>query len=138
MKINEILKESYMDDVAEARSKAKKDDFDDWDDEPVVDADQDKVKHLVVQLRTALDFDGDYAISFKDGSKAKLSVDDINLFLKKYQSVKPADREKMQTIASESKDKFMKVVQLFKGEAMPKSKYDSMTHDRSGGPTIYI
>jgi hypothetical protein len=120
MKIQEILKE------------AKNREIDDWDDdEPVADADQDKVKHLVMQLRSALDVDGNYAISFKDGSKAKLPVSDINLFLRKYEMVKPADKEKMQDVAGMSKDHFDKVVKFFKGEARPKSPYDNMAPSKN-------
>ncbi len=127
MKIEEILLE------------AKNKEIDDWDDEdePVADADSDKVKHLVMQLRSALDVDGNYAISFKDGSKAKLPVSDINLFLRKYEMVKPADKEKMQDVASMSKDHFDKIVKFFKGEIRPKSQYDGMAPSKSGGPTYY-
>jgi hypothetical protein len=112
------------------------DDFDD-DDEPVADADSDKVKHIVMQLRSALDFDGDYAINFKDGSKAKLPAEDINLFLRKYETVMPADKETMQNIGGQSKEGFDKIVKFFKGQARPKSPYDNMTPSKSGGPTYY-
>lgn len=124
MKIQEILKEAR--------------EIDDWDEEEQVpDADSDKVKHLVMQLRSALDVDGNYPISFKDGSKAKLPVEDINLFLQKYEMVKPADKEKMQDVAGLSKDHFDKVVKFFKGEVRPKSPYDNMAPSKSGGPTYY-
>lgn len=125
MKIQEVLNEAR--------------EIDDWDDEEeqVVDADSDKVKHLVMQLRSALDVDGNYPISFKDGSKAKLPVEDINLFLQKYEMVKPADKEKMQDVAGMSKDHFDKVVKFFKGEARPKSPYDNMTPSKSGERTHY-
>lgn len=112
------------------------DDFDD-DDEPVVDADSDKVKHIVMQLRSALDFDGDYAINFKDGTKAKLPVEDINLFLRKYESVKPADKETMQNVGGQNKEGFDKIVKFFKGQARPRSPYDNMAPSKSGGPTYY-
>jgi hypothetical protein len=115
MKIQEVLNEAY-DPFA----------VDGEDDDKVVDADQDKVKHLVVQLRSALDFDGDTPIHFKDGTRAKVPVEDINLFLRKYESVKPADREKMQELASASKDNFARVVKFFKGQAMPGSIYTGM------------
>jgi hypothetical protein len=125
MKINEILNEVY-DPFA----------MDDDEDDIPVDADQDKIKHLVMQLRTALDFDGKKPIHFKDGTKVELPVSDINLFLRKYESVKPLDREKMQDLASASKENFEQVINFFKGEAMPKSPYDGMTHSRNT-PTEY-
>ena len=112
------------------------DDFDD-DDEPVADADSDKVKHIVMQLRSALDFDGDYAINFKDGTKAKIPVEDINLFLRKYETVKPADKETMQNVGGQNKEGFDKIVKFFKGQARPKSPYDNMTPSKSGGATYY-
>jgi len=90
----------------------------------------------VMQLRTALDFDGEKPIHFKDGSKTKIPVSDINLFLRKYESVKPLDREKMQDLASASKENFDKVVNFFKGEAMPKSPYDNLPRSRNA-PTEY-
>jgi hypothetical protein len=125
MKINEILNEVY-DPFAK----------DDEEDNISVDADQDNIKHLVMQLRASLDFDGKKPIHFKDGSKVELPIGDINLFLRKYESVKPQAREKMQDLASVSKENFEQVVNFFKGEAMPKSPYDGMTHSRNA-PTEY-
>lgn len=127
----------YLADVTHTPTN-EADDFDDFDDdEPVADADSDKVKHIVMQLRSALDFDGDYAINFKDGSKAKLPAEDINLFLRKYETVMPADKETMQNIGGQSKEGFDKIVKFFKGQARPKSPYDNMTPSKSGGATYY-
>jgi len=125
----------YLADVTHTPTN-EADDFDD-EDEPVADADSDKVKHIVMQLRSALDFDGDYAINFKDGSKAKLPAEDINLFLRKYETVMPADKETMQNIGGQSKEGFDKIVKFFKGQARPKSPYDNMTPSKSGGATYY-
>ena len=128
----------YLADVTHTPTNEAKDfdDFDD-DDEPVADADSDKVKHIVMQLRSALDFDGDYAINFKDGTKAKIPVEDINLFLRKYETVKPADKETMQNIGGQNKEGFDKIVKFFKGQARPKSPYDNMAPSKSGGMTYY-
>jgi hypothetical protein len=124
MKINEILREAQ--------------EFDDWeDDEPAPDADKDKVKHIVMQMRAALDVEGNYPISFNDGTKTKLPISDINLFLRKYETVKPADKEKMQQLASASKEGFDRVVKLFKGEARPKDAYSPDIRSRQGGFTQY-
>jgi hypothetical protein len=129
----------YLADVTHTpTNEAKNREIDDWDeDEPVADADQDKVKHLVMQLRSALDVDGNYAISFKDGSKAKLPVEDINLFLRKYETVMPANKETMQNVGGQNKEGFDKIVKFFKGQARPKSPYDNMAPSKSGGPTYY-
>lgn len=126
MKIKEIMLEA---------KEAEFDDFD--DDEPVVDADSDKVKHLVMQLRSALDVEGNFPISFKDGTKAKLPMADILLFLRKYETVKPADKETMQNVGGQSKEGFDKIVKFFKGQARPKDTYSPDVRSRSGGPTYY-
>jgi hypothetical protein len=130
--------DAHLADVKHTATNEAKDfdDFDD-DDEPVADADSDKVKHIVMQLRSALDLDGDYAINFKDGTKAKIPAEDINLFLRKYETVMPADKETMQNIGGQSKEGFDKIVKFFKGQARPKSPYDNMTPSKSGGPTYY-
>lgn len=97
MKIQEIL---------EAKKLNKGlDDLDDID-EPTVDADQDKVPHIVMQLRKALDVQGDYPVTFKDGKKYKLKLKDIDHFLHIYDRLKPMDRESMQNIASKDIDGF--------------------------------
>ena len=72
MKIQEILEAKQL--------KKGMDDFDDMD-EPAADADQDKVPHIFMQLRKAVDVDGNYPITFKDGKKAKLPMDAIVGFI---------------------------------------------------------
>jgi len=97
MKIQEIL---------EAKKLNKNlDDLDD-NDEPAVDADQDKIPHIVMQLRKASDVEGDYPVTFKDGKKYKLKLKDIEHFLHVYDRLKPIDREAMQNIASKDIDGF--------------------------------
>jgi hypothetical protein len=96
MKIQEILMEKAK------KNKEKIDDLDlDDVDEPEVDADQDKVPHLVMQLKKALDVNGDYPITFKDGKKIKIALKDIKEFLSKYNMLKPYDREEMQKLAGQ-------------------------------------
>jgi hypothetical protein len=113
MKIQEIL---------EAKKLTKDmDDFDDVD-EPAVDADQDKIPHIVMQLRKALDVDGDYPITFKDGKKFKLKLNDIMKFLKKYLSLKPMDRDTMQNMASVNIDGFHKALDTELAEPLVKHK----------------
>jgi hypothetical protein len=101
MKIQEILEAKQL--------KKGMDDFDDMD-EPAPDADQDKVPHIVMQLRKALDVHGDYPVTFKDGKKFKLKLHDIKKFLEKYLSLKPSERDTMQTMAAANIDGFHKAL----------------------------
>lgn len=104
MKIQEVL---------ESKKKQlpmiQPDDFDDTDEIPD-DPDLDKIPHIVMQLRSALDVDGDRKIHFKDGSKIKLSPDTIKSFLLKYLELRPNEREKMQNMASKSEDGFIEAL----------------------------
>lgn len=111
MKIQELL---------EARKKkvAAPDDFDDHDDAPE-DPESDKIPHIVMQLRKALDVEGDHPIVFKDGKKTKLPIDVIRVFLTKYIQAKPSDREAMQNTASASLEGFKNAL---KGTTAPGHK----------------
>lgn len=93
MKINDLLNESA---------------HDDWDDkdEVVTDPDQDKIPHLMTQLKKAIDVRGDYTITFKNGDKVKLPMSDLVAFTRTYMSLKPAQKEDMQALAADSKDAF--------------------------------
>lgn len=114
MKIQEILEAKKID--------KGMDDFDDID-EPAPDADQDKVPHILMQLRKAIDVDGNYPITFKDGKKAKLSLDHIAAFVKKYMTLSPQDKESLQTQAANSLEGFMAALkQDFKKPDLPKIK----------------
>ncbi len=98
MKIQEIL---------EAKQLNKgMDDFDDVE-EPAADADQDKIPHIFMQLRKAIDVDGNYPITFKDGKKAKLPMDAIATFAQKYMKARPEEKESLQSQASNSLEGFM-------------------------------
>jgi len=80
---------------------------DDWDDEQEEvpsDPDADKVPHILMQLKKAADLNGDYPISFQSGEKAKMSMADIEKFVKRYASAKPMERQRMQTQAIQSLD----------------------------------
>ena len=110
MKITEFLTESKQDD---------------WDaeDEIVSDPDQDKVPHILMQLKKSADVGGNYPITFKDGSKATVSLHDIGKFVERYMDLKPADREIMQDLASQSHKNFKEIIVFFAGEKAPKSLY---------------
>ena len=100
------------------------DDLDDRD-EPAPDADQDKIPHILMQLRKALDVDGDYPITFKDGKKAKLGMEDIVNFVKKYMDASPSEKESLQNQAANSLDGFKAALKtVFKKPELPKIKGD--------------
>ena len=93
--------------VIEAKKLAgSQDDLDDVMDKPE-DPDADKVPHILMQLRKAIDVDGNYPILFKDGKKAKLGMPEIVMFVKKYMGLNPSDKETLQMQASNSLEGFM-------------------------------
>ncbi len=105
MKIQEILE-------AKMRKGSDYDpDFDDSDDSPE-DPEADKIPHIVMQLRKAIDVDGNYPIKFKDGTSTKLSMEQIANFIKKYMIAKPQDKEAMQNQAIKSIEDFMAASEL--------------------------
>jgi len=93
--------------VIEAR-KGPIDDFE--DDAPVQDADLDKIPHILMQMRKAVDTDGNYDFKFHDGSKHKLAMPDIVAFVKKYMTAKPQEKEMMQNKAIQSLEGLMAVI----------------------------
>jgi hypothetical protein len=107
--------------VIEAK-KLPVDDFD--DDAPEQDADLDKIPHILMQMRKAVDTDGNYEFKFKDGSKSKLPLEHIVAFVKKYMTAKPQEKEMMQNAAIESLEGLMSVLKAPKAAEMPKIKGD--------------
>jgi len=121
--LNEIKRLSGLE---EAKRKERTDDEDDWDDEDEdekpEDPDNDKVPHILMQLKKAKDVDGDHYVKFKDGSKHLLPIDDIDTFMEMYMSLRPLDREKLQEVAIMSKEQFDKVLAFFKPDHAPQQK----------------
>ena len=91
--------------VIEAK-KHPVDDFDDEVDSPEQDADLDTVPNILQQLRKAIDVDGNYPVTFKDGTKKKLSMEEISAFVKKYMTCKPSEKEELQNQAIQSVEGF--------------------------------
>jgi hypothetical protein len=60
-----------------------------------------------MQLRKAVDVDGNYPITFKDGKKAKLPMDAIVGFIQKYMKARPEEKESLQLQAGNSLEGFM-------------------------------
>lgn len=100
MKISELLREDI--------------DADD-EDEVSVDNDGDEglTPNILVQFKKALDVNGNYPITFRDGSKLKLPLADIKNFVSRYVTMKPMHREQMQDIAVESPARFQEVLDHF-------------------------
>lgn len=109
MLIQELLEAKKFKKHKHPKKHVKKDDFDDIEDKPE-DAEQDKVPQLLIQLRKALDVNGNYPITFKDGNKAMLSLQQIMDFVKKYMVARPEDKESLQNKASNSLESFISVL----------------------------
>ena len=92
-------------------------------EEPMDDADLDKVPNIFMQLRKAVDVDGNYPIVFKDGKKAKLNMKDITAFIQKYMNASQREKEFLQAEAGNSLDGFMAAIKKeFKKPDIPKIK----------------
>ena len=105
--------------VIEAKKSISHDDLDDVVDKPE-DADQDKIPHILMQLRKALDVDGEYPITFKDGKKIKLPMEVIVGFIKRYMDARPDEKEQLQMQAGNSLEGF---VAALKSPRAPKHQH---------------
>jgi len=116
MKSEEFLIEKKLKKKADAKkpvpkkSKKSDDEWEDSDDESPIDPDQDRVQHIIMQLRKALDVDGDYPVTFQDGSKHKIPKNVTRNFIQRYLALKPADREAMQDMATKDLAGFKKAL----------------------------
>ena len=110
--LNEIARLSGLGEERKRRPDA--DDYDDFDDEEekAEDPDKDRVPHILMQVKKALDVDGDHDIQFENGDKHKFSVINLNLFLTKYLTMKPEMREKMQQAAIVGQEEFETIIEL--------------------------
>lgn len=106
MKINELLTGSIEDEL-----------------DIVDDPDTDKVPHIVMQFKKAIDNGGRSQIVFKDGDKVSIPVNVIVDFLNRYDDLKPFEREELQKTASQSFDAFKDAMSAVRRKSMPKSNY---------------
>ena len=106
MKIAEVLKESK---------------HDDWEEEEIVGDPDQGDDHIVMQLKKAADVGGNYLITFKDGKKFKIPMNIIMAFMRKYNNMKPMDREEMQNVAARSKEDFLAAIQDFSRPNAPRN-----------------
>lgn len=102
------------------RTAKKSDDTD--DDLTPSDPDQDVVPNMLMQVRKAMDVDGNYSLKFADGSKHKVGMDDLKQFARVYLSAKPSDRDSMQSKASQDLSSFKDALKTVVSKA-PKSIY---------------
>lgn len=109
--LSEGRKKKHSDDHEDKKSKRKSKHKDDENDDEIDDLEdiendendiEDEVPNILMQLRKAIDVDGKYPITFKDGDKVELSMDQIAEFVQKYMHAKPATKEKMQEKAIKS------------------------------------
>ena len=141
--LNEITRLSGIKEVRGKKINNLDDILDDEEEEDPEDPDSDKVQHILMQLRKAQDVDGDHLIKFVDGTKVKLPIADINLFMDKYMDMKPADREKMQQVAIMSKEQFDTILTFFQpkhgkpeksiyedGEMISESQFDEAAGEK--------
>lgn len=105
MRIHEILLEKK-------HKKLSQKHHDDEVESPPEDPEQDKIPHIVMQLKKAVDVEGDYPVTFKDGKKVKLQLDDVKKFLQKYSMMKPDERENMQNMAAKDLAGFHNALQM--------------------------
>lgn len=112
--------------VEKKKAKVIKKSFNDFDDheESHEDPEADSVPHIIMQLRKALDVDGDYPIKFQDGKKHKIPKEVTRKFVAKYLSLKPLDREEMQNMAVKDLDGFKKALHQHYSPLSEPSIYD--------------
>jgi len=98
----------------------------DWEETPdhSEDPESDSVPHIIMQLRKALDTDGDYSVKFKDGTKHQIPLSVTRRFLQKYLSLKPNDREEMQNMAIKDLEHFKKALHQHYSPLSEPSIYD--------------
>lgn len=89
-----------------------------------VNAKTDTITNIVLQIRKSIDLGGDLPIVFQDGSKIRLTANAMDLFLSRYEKLKPCDREIMQQIAVRSPEDFEDTLEeSFNLVPAPKSIY---------------
>lgn len=112
------------------------DDFED-EEEAGEDPDKDKIPHIVMQARKALDVGGNYPLVFRDGTKSKMTEPVLRQFLAMYDMMKSNDKAVFQDMVSKSARDFHAIVTGEKdmvGEEKVTSDEDPLVtvHDKDG------
>ncbi len=84
--------------------------LDDDDEARPEDPDKDKMPHIVMQARKAVDVDGKFPIVFRDGSKTRIPLPVLQQFLAMYNVMKSNDKEVFQNMVSGNAKDFVSVV----------------------------
>jgi hypothetical protein len=97
---------------------------DEDDSESKEDPDEDKTPHLVSQLYKAVSINK--AVKFKDGKSHTIAPHHAKKFINQYRSLKPADKEELQSKAHASHAEFKKAIseELVEDNDMPKGLQD--------------
>lgn len=102
-----------------------RDDFED-EEEAGEDPDKDKIPHIVMQARKALDVGGNYPLVFRDGTKSKMTEPVLRQFLAMYDVMKSNDKAVFQDMVSKSARDFHNIVT---GEQDAVSEDKRTTHE---------
>ena len=106
---------------------------DEDDSESKEDPDEDKTPHLVSQLYKAVSINK--AVKFKDGKSHTIAPHHAKKFINQYRSLKPADKEELQSKAHASHAEFKKAIseELVEDNDMPKGLQDRSPRGRARG-----
>jgi hypothetical protein len=92
-------------------------DFDD-DDTPE-DPDQDRVPHIAMQVKKALDSEGRRPLEFRDGDRARLEHDELVQWARIYTGLKPQQKLQFQNQTAQSLDSFRSALEQDWHQAPP-------------------
>ena len=77
------------------------------------DPENDRIPHLLMQVKKALDHGGNHPIKFSDNTACTFPVESLVTFYEGYMSLKPAGKEEVQQFGVERKENFDTVVKYF-------------------------
>jgi hypothetical protein len=75
---------------------SREDDFENDSDDASDDADNDAVPNILMQVRKAMDHEGNFPLMFMNGEEHRASMDDLREFAILYLSLKPQERAQLQ------------------------------------------
>lgn len=84
----------------------------DWEDETAVidDPESERIPNLFMQVKKAIDHDGNFPIKFADGTNIEFPLNALIAFYDGYMSLKPEGREELQRMGIENKDNFSTLI----------------------------
>lgn len=79
---------------------------------------QDDDSHIIMQLRSAQDLNGNKDVAFRGGKKAKVDIKDINTVLKAHDSIpKPENKRRFRIMISKSHEDLKNIAKELREEA---------------------